>query len=372
MGYLEELFNKKWATSENIELGSELDAINSSANVLRDDSSLGCKLKDIFQLKLTSSFSFDYVINYIDSWCKYWCGRYSITLTEESDKMDKTILTLKNAIYLAFKWGYSGVGYRNDIFYAGSVLNEEFDDNGEIVKGEVFPTWKSNFEIVKEELKISKKEQWKSEKYDKDDKRNCFLKIERDGIGHFVKLMKFIQVEIYLMRLIAINGSNSISKWGIEVRNPNTIKSELEQFLAPDSNYYFILKDNQNTKGTGIGNNILPPERPDTSSIGDLILCYKTWIEHFYSLFGRQIESSKNANLASEANLSICNCENIARNYDEKVKMFIQDFNEKNGTSYKVEIQENMKEVEAKKHKNSDKENGSKGTEGSDLGGLYV
>lgn len=112
MGILNDLFKKKWASKENIELAAEIDARNSAANVLSSldiDNGLGnIRLKDIFNNVLVNKFGYDYTIIYIDSWLKYWTGRYSIIkrgLRKDDDIPKEHLIPIK----MLFITGLNGI-----------------------------------------------------------------------------------------------------------------------------------------------------------------------------------------------------------------------------------------------------------------------
>lgn len=363
MSIINDLFKKKWATNENIELAAEIDAKNAAANVLVNldiDNGLGnIRLKDIFNNVLCNKFGYDYTIIYIDSWLKYWTGRYSIKkggkkqetettpdgmegTTEEGDKLEipkEHLITIKNCIYYSFKWNLAGVGELNGEIFSGSLRNTEYDLNGEIKTAEVVPwTWS---EInTKGEITYKNREEGSKG-------NNIYLQIERDGIGHFIKLLKFIQVDIYLNRLVAINATRFIEKWGVEVRDPGSISDEIDLFLSPDSNFFAKVVDIQNGK---MSNNFIPPASGSDHKYMSLLTYIKHYKEEYYTLFGRKVENSKQDPLAADANLTIGTAEQIAKNYDEKVLIFIDDFNKRFGTNYVLCIDEDYDEETKNNH----------------------
>lgn len=353
MSIINDLFKKKWASNENLELAAEIDGRNASANVLAgldiDNGLNSIRLKDIFNNVLCNKFAFDYTIIYIDSWLKYWCGRYKIIPDkpqEDNPQEDKPqedkgqgekleipkehLITIKNCIYYAFKWNLAGIGEINNQLFAGNVKDPIYDLNGEIETAEVVPwAWcEVNYNNSKTTIKYKEEQEGSKNK-------NIFLQIERDGIGHFIKLLKFIQVDIYLNRLLAINATRFIEKWGVEVRDPEAISDEIDLFLSPDSNFFAKVVDLQNGKLT---NNFIPPASGSDHKYMSLLTYIKAYKEDYYSLFGRKIENSKQDPLAADANLNIATAEQIARNYDEKVLILIDDFNKMYKTKYKLLI----------------------------------
>lgn len=380
MGYLDELFKKQWATSENIELGANLDSINAAASVLGNDFNglSNVSLRNIFNNQLESAFGFDYTINYIDSWCKYWTGRYTITsnsknsqetpqntqkltnfqigVKDQTDKKEEQtenwelVLAVKNAIYYLFKWGVVGFSQNKEgLFFAGSVLEQKWNDNGEITGGIVYPVHKTNILQKSQDVEIKAKDENDVKNYVNNE--GVFAKLERDGIGHFVKLLKFIQIDIYLERLLVINGSCCVGKWGLEVRNPSTIADELKQFLTPGSNFFVRLLDRQNSQGVGGNDFIAPKNVGNVDNVNSLVIVYKQWLEHYYALFGRACVNSKQDPLSSDANLGISSSKNIASNYDEKVQKLVEDINKKYKLSLTLEIDKNFEKEEESREK---------------------
>lgn len=355
-----------WQKYDTITRNAQLEAskiateISKIVGVSNDDYNNNT-LKMIRQISVPKYMMWDFW-NLVQSWVDYWVNRYVIKTTN---------LQLKHAIYCVIRNAVpfgEGVLAINDKYeegkenvgevkyLSGSVLERETNYNGETYKVKMLPTYLSldntsyvsaNKDGYKYAKGVSEKSKWVNSK-------NAVLTWRWNRIGDFVWCMKELLIELYIKSIIEQNTSTAIYKPIMFAKNPNTLATEINIQTNPYIPYSIIMDELQ-TGGTGaISNKIEYTQHQANLHSEALITILKHHQEWYYAKYGRPIQSMKKQTLSADASLTIASSEAIAREHDERVKMFIEKVKEITGEKYLELIIDEMNEPDTENADDND------------------
>lgn len=291
----------------------------------------------IYKNVLPPYMAWDYWV-LVNQWTDYWINRYQIE-TEFEDLALCINQALRNAILFG-----SGIITKGKLKkdtdgdneweepLAGAIIEREVNWNGQTVSGKYTPTALSMaYQTANPSgngIDWSDKAKQSAKPFKLKDNNCVCIDWRYNRIGDFVWCLKDILIEIYLKRIIEVNSSNLLNKMFVDVRNPNNLATELAINRNPFTPIGIRIVDSIVEDPTNTDNKFNIFTSNKENNLATLNESLKQHMEYYYGKYGRQISSTKDQSLSSDAVLSVNNARAIANEHDWRVKTFIKEINE--------------------------------------------